>query len=49
MLFRSVKEIYDYTIPSTDVKHRVVVIEKVKPTPPQFPRAWAKIKKAPLK
>ena len=44
-----VKEIYDYTIPSTDVKHRVVVIEKVKPTPPQFPRAWAKIKKAPLK
>ena len=44
-----VREIYDYTIPSTDVKHRVVVIEKVKPTPPQFPRAWAKIKKAPLK
>lgn len=44
-----VKEIYDYTIPCTEVKHRVVVIEKVKPTPPQFPRAWAKIKKAPLK
>lgn len=44
-----VVEVYDYTIPSTDVKHRVVVIEKVKPTPPQFPRVWAKIKKAPLK
>ena len=44
-----VVESYDYTIPCTDVKHRVVVIEKVKPTPPQFPRGWAKIKKAPLK
>lgn len=44
-----VVERYDYTIPCTDVKHRVVVIEKVKPTPPQFPRGWAKIKKAPLK
>ena len=39
----------DYTIPGTDVKHRLVVIEKVRPTPPQFPRAWAKIKKSPLK
>lgn len=44
-----VVEVYDYTIPCTEVKHRVVVIEKVRPTPPQFPRAWAKIKKAPLK
>ena len=39
----------DYTIPGTDVKHRLVVIEKVRPTPPQFPRPWAKIKKSPLK
>lgn len=39
----------DYAIPGTDVRHRVVVIEKVRPTPPQFPRPWAKIKKSPLK
>ena len=39
----------DYAIPGTDVKHRLVVIGKVRPTPPQFPRAWAKIKKSPLK
>ena len=40
--------IRDYTIPGTDIVRRVVVIRKVKPTPPQFPRAFAKIKKAPL-
>ena len=44
-----VAEVYDYAIPESDVVHRVVVIEKVRPTPPQFPRPWAKIKKAPLK
>ena len=44
-----VVEVYDYAIPESDVVHRVVVIEKVRPTPPQFPRPWAKIKKAPLK
>ena len=44
-----VVEVCDYAIPESDVVHRVVVIEKVRPTPPQFPRPWAKIKKAPLK
>ena len=43
-----VDEIRDYTIPGTDIVRRVVVIRKVKPTPSQFPRAFAKIKKAPL-
>ncbi len=43
-----VEEIRDYTIPGTDIVHRVVVIRKVKPTPAAFPRAFAKIKKAPL-
>ena len=38
----------DYTIPTSDVTHRVVVIEKVSPTPPRYPRAFAKIKKQPL-
>ena len=43
-----VEEIRDYTIPGTDIVRRVVVIRKVKSTPLQFPRAFAKIKKAPL-
>ena len=44
----TVEDIQDYTIPGTDIVRRVVMIRKVKPTPPAFPRAFAKIKKAPL-
>ena len=42
------KEVKDYQIPGTEVTHRLVVIEKVKPSPAKYPRAFAKIKKAPL-
>ena len=38
----------DYVIPGTDVKHRLVVIRKIRPSPAKYPRAFAKIKKAPL-
>lgn len=38
----------DYTIPTSDVVHRLVIVEKVSPTPRAYPRAFAKIKKAPL-
>ena len=44
-----VEEVWDYTIPTTDVTHRVIAIRKLRPTPVQFPRAFAKIKKQPLK
>ena len=37
-----------YSYPVADAVHKAVVIEKVRPTPPQYPRAFAKIKKAPL-
>lgn len=40
--------VYDYNIPHTEVSHRVVVIEKVTPTPSGYPRRWAKMQKAPL-
>lgn len=43
-----VREIRRYAIPGTDVTHAAVVVEKVKPTPPQYPRRWAQIKKKPL-
>ena len=39
---------HDYTIPHTDVTHRVVVIDKVAPTPSGYPRRWAKMQKSPL-
>ena len=41
-------KVEDYAIPTSGVTHRVVVIEKVSPTPPRYPRAFAKIKKQPL-
>ena len=44
----SVEAVRDYTIPGTDVRHRLVIIRKVKPTPAAFPRAFARIKKNPL-
>ena len=44
-----IEAVRDYTIPCTEVTHRLVIIRKIKDTPPQFPRSWAKIKKAPLK
>ena len=41
-----VAEIAEY--PIADAVHRIVVIEKVRPTPKQYPRKFAKIKQAPL-
>ena len=44
-----VREIKRYAIPGTDVTHAVVLVEKIKTTPPQYPRRWAQIKKKPLR
>ena len=41
-------EIKKYTIPGTNIVHSIVIIEKVKPTPPEYPRQFGRIKKAPL-
>lgn len=43
-----VKELVDYTIPGTQVVHRVVCIQKMAPTLKGYPRRWAKIQKEPL-
>ena len=39
---------YDYTIPGTDIRHRVVVIRKQTQTPEKYPRRFARIMKMPL-
>lgn len=44
-----VREIARYEIPGTDVTHAAVIIEKVKPSPAQYPRRYAQIKKKPLR
>ena len=43
-----VAEIRDYSIPGTEIVHRAVLAEKVKPTPKDYPRLFSKIKKDPL-
>ena len=42
----SIERVYKY--PIQDAVHKAVVIRKQKPTPPKYPRAFAKIKKSPL-
>lgn len=44
-----IREIWRYTIPDTDVTHAVVIVEKIKATPPQYPRRYAQMKKKPLR
>ncbi len=41
-------EIVRCPVPGTDTAHCIVKIQKTEPTPEAYPRAWAKIKKAPL-
>jgi 16S rRNA (guanine527-N7)-methyltransferase len=43
-----VAAVKDYAVPGTDVTHRLIVLEKIRPTPAKYPRPFAKIKKAPL-
>jgi len=42
------QEYVDYTIPNTDIVHRVVLIRKLSPSPANYPRRFAKISKSPL-
>ena len=43
-----IARVEDYRIPTSEVMHRVVIIEKITPTGAKYPRAFAKIKKQPL-
>ena len=43
-----IQAVSDYTIPTTEVVHRVVCIQKTAPPPKKYPRRFALIKKQPL-
>ena len=43
-----IEKVVDYTIPGTDVQHRLIFIKKMQETPKKYPRTFAKIKKNPL-
>ena len=38
----------DYTVPGTDIAHRVVIVRKKTPTPKGYPRRFSRIQKSPL-
>lgn len=43
-----ITQVEDYHIPNMNVVHRLVIIEKIFPTPEDYPRRWAKIQKSVL-
>ena len=43
-----VAAVEDYNVPGTEVTHRLIVVEKLAPTPEGYPRRWSKIQKKPL-
>lgn len=42
------QRVWEYVIPGTDIKHTAVIIEKIRPTSPLYPRQFGQIKKKPL-
>ncbi len=48
LLGGELERVADYEIPGTDARRSVVMIRKRSPTPAQYPRRWAQIKKQPL-
>ena len=44
----AVERVADYDIPGTEVRHRAILIKKMRETGKKYPRSFAKIKKSPL-
>ncbi len=44
----TVVEELDYEIPSMNVRHSLIIVKKIRETPREYPRRWAKIKKTPI-
>ncbi|MGX8699067.1 MAG: 16S rRNA (guanine(527)-N(7))-methyltransferase RsmG [bacterium] len=41
-------EVRDYLLPGADIPRRIVLIQKISPTPKKYPRRYAKILKSPI-
>ena len=48
LLGAELEEVYDYALPGEDMRHNIVVLRKTAPTPKQYPRRFAQMKKSPL-
>lgn len=43
-----VERVFEYAVPGTELRHNIVIIRKVAPTPKKYPRRFAMMKKSPL-
>ena len=48
LLGAQVEAVIDYAVPGEELRHNIVVLRKTAPTPKQYPRRFAQIKKSPL-
>lgn len=48
LLGAEVEEVFDYAVPGEELRHNIVVLRKTAPTPKQYPRRFAQMKKSPL-
>ncbi len=48
LLGAEVEDVFDYALPGEELHHNVVVLRKTAPTPKQYPRRYAQMKKSPL-
>lgn len=44
----AVERVFEYELPGGEARHNIVIIRKAAPTPRNYPRSFAQIKKAPL-
>ena len=48
LLGAELEDVIDYAVPGETLRHNIVVLRKTAPTPKQYPRRFAQIKKSPL-
>ncbi len=48
LLGGKVEQVFKYSVPGTELRHNIVIIRKISPTPKKYPRRFALIKKSPL-
>lgn len=48
LLGGKLEKVFEYAVPGTELRHNIVIIRKVSPTPKKYPRRFAMMKKSPL-
>ncbi len=48
LLGGKLEKVFEYSVPGTELRHNIVIVRKVSPTPKKYPRRFALMKKNPL-